>query len=377
MRIGIITFWESKDNYGQILQAYALQRFLRNKGHAAYVIRYRNSVKRNLIWWLKLPLKIARYLYLITFQKSEYELNKRFKAQRKLIEEENAKHPRNFNSFKEKYIQFSDNIYDYHSLFENPPEADAFIAGSDQIWRGLSPVFYLQFVPKGKLCIAYAPSFGGIEFTHKQLEVLKKYLKRFSILGMREQYGVELCQKAGRNDALLVADPTLLLSKDNYNQILVPSNIKDDYLFLYLLGNDMALDISSVYEWAKKQNLKVVYVASQGRFDDYEKMYPNVDEWLGLIKDAKYVVTNSFHGTVFSIIMNKQFVTIPLIGAFSKMNGRIFDLLSKLKLENRIYSNNLDILLKPILFDNTNYNLSMNRDLLSNKFDIWLMLVKN
>ena len=84
-------------------------------------------------------------------------------------------------------------------------------------------------------------------------------------------------------------------------------------------------------------------MASQGRLDSYEKIYPNVDEWLGLIQGAKYVVTNSFHGTVFSVIMNRKFLTILLCGAFTRMNGRFIDLLSRLGLENRIYSRNMDV----------------------------------
>ena len=285
---------------------------------------------------------------------------------------ENKKHPRYFEQFKAKHICFSNEVYDQYSLFKNPPEADAYIAGSDQIWGGLDPGFFLQFAPKGKKCIAYAPSFGGVKLNRRTRKILKDYLRRFSVLAMREQGGVNLCKSVGREDAFLVMDPTLLLSSMDYSSISIPVKQTTDYILLYLLGNDMDFDISSVYDWADKHHFAVKYVASQGRLDNYEKIYPNVDEWLGLIQSAKYVVTNSFHGTVFSVIMNRKFLTIPLSGAFIRMNGRVIDLLGRLGLESRIYSGNMDVLSLPIEYDEINAILSEERMRMSLNFDKWL-----
>lgn len=372
MKIGIVTFWEGKDNYGQTLQAYALQRFLRDKGHDAFIIKYRNTNRRTFRWWLSVPYKVLRHFYKRYFTPSDYELGKKFKRMSVMMAKENDAHPRHFETFMNQYINFSKSVYDQHSIYKNPPQADVYIAGSDQIWRGLDDVFYLQFVPKGRKCIAYAPSFGGLDFDAKGKRKLKKYLERFSVLGMREYKGVELCKSVGRNDAFLVMDPTLLLSKNNYIKILPPIKADSDYLFLYLLGNDMALDVSAVFSWAEKHGVSVKYVASQGMQDGYDKLYPNVDEWLGLLNGAKYVVTNSFHGTVFSLIMNKQFCTIPLTGAFARMNGRIVDLLSNLELANRMYSTSLDVLSLPIDYVEVNQKLQTEREKTSCNFDIWV-----
>ena len=158
----------------------------------------------------------------------------------------------------------------------------------------------------------------------------------------------------------------------DYSSISIPVKQTTDYILLYLLGNDMDFDISSVYDWADKHHFAVKYVASQGRLDNYEKIYPNVDEWLGLIQSAKYVVTNSFHGTVFSVIMNRKFLTIPLSGAFTRMNGRVIDLLGRLGLESRIYSGNMDVLSLPIEYDEINGILSEERMRMSLNFDKWL-----
>jgi hypothetical protein len=109
-----------------------------------------------------------------------------------------------------------------------------------------------------------------------------------------------------------------------------------------LLGNKLQFDVAQVYLYAKKKGLDVVYVASQGRSDDFEKTYPTIEEWLHLIEHAEMVVTNSFHGTVFSMIFRKKFATLLLTGTFAKMNDRIVDLLTKYALNERILSGNLD-----------------------------------
>lgn len=373
MKIGIVTFWTGIDNYGQILQAYALQRFLRNKGHNAFVIRYNNVVYRGFNWWLKLPFKIARRIYLILFNKDLLNLQFRFKEQKRLSEEENRKHPRNFSLFKERYIHFSEKIYDQKSIMLDPPKADVYIAGSDQIWSGLDPVYYLQFTPLLSKRIAYAPSFGGINLNNTKKKILKRYLESFSVLGIREKEGVELCRSLGREDSFLAIDPTLLLSKEDYSGISVANSDNSEYLFLYLLGNEMDFDVSNIYTWAKSRNLEIKYVASQGQVDSYEKIYPNIDEWLGIIQNAKYVVTNSFHGTVFSLIMNKKFLVIPLSGAFSRMNGRVVDLLTELNLNNRLYSDDLNVLLQNIDFCTINKIMEEKREQMSSMFDKWLV----
>lgn len=370
-RIGIITYWTGIDNYGQTLQLYALQCCLRNKGYDAYVIRYISKQNKGVKWWLNIPFKLIRLIYLFLFNKKRFSIYMKFKKQKRIIENVNNLHPRNFELFKEKYISFSKEIYNQYNIYKSPPEADIYISGSDQIWGGLDPIYYLQFVDNDKKCIAYAPSFGGVKLSKFEKRKLRKYLQRYSVLAMREHNGVELCKSVGRDDAFLVMDPTLLLSSMDYLSISVPVKQTTDYILLYLLGNDMDFDISSVYEWANKHNLIVKYVASQGRLDSYEKIYPNVDEWLGLIQGAKYVVTNSFHGTVFSVIMNRKFLTIPLCGAFTRMNGRVIDLLSRLGLENRIYSRNMDVLSLSIEYDKINDILLEERVKMSSYFDMW------
>lgn len=370
MNIGIITFWNSEDNYGQILQSYALQRFLIKKGHDAFLIRYTPvNKKRNILGYIT---ALYKALKLMLFNINELKLFLELTRIKKNRVQENRDHPRGFSIFKKKNIIYTSVVYDQYELYNTPPVADVYIAGSDQIWSGLDSCFYLQFVPVGKKCIAYAPSFGGKKYSEKSKKILKHYLDKFSVLTMREDDGVEICKSVGRNDVSLVPDPTLLLSLKDYTSISTVYDSEKDYLLLYLLGNKMDFNVAEVYTWAKNHQMEVKYVASQGRIDDYEKIYPNIDEWLGLIQNAKYVVTNSFHGSVFSIIMNKPFLSIPLIGGFSRMNSRIENLLSTFNLTNRIYKDSIDVLLLPIDYAVINDILSESIECISSDFDKWL-----
>ncbi len=370
MKIGIITFWTSEDNYGQILQSFALQRFLRNKGHEAFVVKYTlGRSERNWRWWLTVPFKVAKRVWHIIAHPKEHKLETQFKEQAQVIAAENAAHPRNFSDFKNKHINYTATSYTERTLYENPPQADAFIAGSDQIWNGLHPSYFLQFAPEGTKCIAYAPSFGGAKLEGGDFKRLQNMLKRFSALMMREQSGVEACQRAGRKDAFMVPDPTLLLSSDSYKKVMTTSATDNKYALLYMLGHFSALEVDTVFEWADRRGLKVKYVAAQGRTDHFEKSYPNVDEWLELIDKAECVITNSFHGTVFSIIFNKKFLTVPLTGGFAQMNCRIHDLLTSFNIEGHIYAGNMDDALTPIDYTPINEKLKADSERISKIFE--------
>lgn len=348
MKIGIVTFWNAVDNYGQILQSFALIRYLQKAGHEVFLIKYiSKSKKRNFYH------KLLRLLYLsvhpVTLWSTILFFRQKLESEKMALE-----HPRYFDRFREVYIPSTPICYTIDTLLSKPPYADIYICGSDQIWGNLDEGYYLQFAPSKAKCIAYAPSFGGITLNMEKKEILKKYLSRFIFLGLRENSGVSLCHELGYANAVLVPDPTLLLPKIDYQKI---SNIKKSfrpYLLLYLLGNKISVDVKRFFLFANHYNLDIKYVASQGRVDKYPKLYPSVEEWIGLIENAKYVITNSYHGTIFSLIFNKNFLTIPVSGVHSRMNVRIEDLLSKYGLRDRIFGDNLDFLLSPVDFSKFN-----------------------
>ena len=142
---------------------------------------------------------------------------------------------------------------------------------------------------------------------------------------------------------MIFPDPTLLLSSNDYKVLFAKYKVEsENYILLYLLGNEIAVDVERIFDYAKSINKQIVYVASQGRFDDFPKVYPSIGEWLYLINNAACVITNSFHGTVFCLQFRKKFLTIPLVGKFSKQNDRIFDLLGKFHLKSRIYNGDMN-----------------------------------
>lgn len=249
---------------------------------------------------------------------------------------------RQFDDFRKNYISFTENEYTIDQLQNDPPVFDAYFCGSDQIWSSPTIPYMLQFGNKNAKRLSYAASLGGMVFHNKyQKYLIKKYLKSFDYISVREKDGVSELTRLGVPNVKEVLDPTFLLPKEQYNSI-VHKTEKKDYIFIYLLGNKIDIDIALIYEWADKHNLEVVYAAAQGRSDKYTKIYPSVNEWLGLINNAKYIITNSFHGMALSIIFEKKFMIIPLSAEYSRMNGRVFGILDRFNLKSRCYNGNFD-----------------------------------
>lgn len=339
MKIGIITFWTTKDNYGQILQCFALQQYLRNHGHEPFLIRYMDSPKEAASFkWnnlFKYIIQFPKYIsWFITQKLRQHSIYK--------YTQETVNINRQFDMFINEHIAHTESIYTEESIKE-APLADAYICGSDQVWGG-DWAYYLDFAPDDKLKIAYAPSLGGLtSFAQEYEEYMTILLQRFAFIGMREQSGVEVCHRLGRKDAVKVVDPTLLLTKADYDKIRIAAikNCQKPYLFAYFLGNPVACDMKDVYAYAKSKGLEVKYVTS-GQVDGYEHIYPQIGEWIDLIANAEVVITNSFHGTVFSLIYETPFITIPLNRGFERMNTRVIELLDCANLKNRLYQDSFD-----------------------------------
>lgn len=336
MKIGVITFSQTKDNYGQILQCYAMQKFLKGLGHEPFLIQYQQVPTPKASFKLK---KLFHYIQNLTLYIKWFFDNRKRQRQNKAYATSIKNVDRKFSQFLKDNVDLTE-VYTKEELLANPPIADAFVCGSDQIWKN-DDIFYLSFAPKSKLRIAYAPSFGGENRFPKETEnMIKRELSYFSFLGIREEDGVNLCHRLGFLYATKVVDPTLLLTCEDYNQIKTKVD-ETNYIFVYLLGNPTDCTIDEIEQYASSIGKKVVYVCSQGRYDTYEKTYATIGEWLGYLSKADLVITNSFHCIVFSLIYNRQFVSLPLSGGFEKMNGRLDDLLGKIGLTDRIWKHNL------------------------------------
>lgn len=356
MRIGIITFWESNDNYGQVLQAYALQQVLKNMGHNPFQIRYSlnasciNSSHPSLI---KRILKIMTIYPLVKSIRRKNALRKDA-AYELVIEEKNK--IRKFKEFREKHILNSDIIYkSIKELRENPPLADCYITGSDQVWTMLlsnenNKAYFLDFGDSKVKRISYAASFARKSYPNELIGELKTQLKKFDAVSVREKEGIDICVEAGREDTVCVLDPTFLLDSSYYNNLFTNISTPDHYIFVYSINIRKPEELSwkEVVRYSKAQRIEIITTTSSGHFagreilSDTKYLYATIPEWLAFIKNADIVFTTSFHGIAFCLIFNTPFVYFPLSGQGAKGNGRVLNLLNSLGLESRVYQGNLE-----------------------------------
>lgn len=356
MKIGIITYWNSDDNYGQQLQCYALQTYLHLLGHNAFLIRYAPSPEK-----LSFITKIFRKLSIRTLKNFFSYSHRQIKRQEIYLKGINSKlnKQRGFEEFRNKYLQVSTEIYySIEELRICPPQADIYICGSDQIWNNSlmesnSAAWFLDFGAKEVKRISYAASIGRT-FTVKELNVFRRFLFAFDAISVREQSSKKLCQQMGFEDVTVTLDPTLLLSMSQYESLIAKEekDKKHDYLFMYVLNVATQAEIywDVIQQYLKKKTLDFHIVCSSGYMQAREliKEYKNeqvtISQWLSYIKNAQCVITTSFHGVVFCIKMHTPFLAILLTNRYANGNTRIISLLHSVGLENRIYNSANDIL---------------------------------
>ena len=340
-KIGIITYWESNDNYGQQLQCWALQRYLLKKGHSPFLIRY--SPKNRIPFIDRVFRKIRLYVgNKRVFYKNEKSL-KKINAERNKV--------RRFPNFRQENIIVFEQAYnDILQLRNNPPHADVYVSGSDQVWHNPLSIedtkgWFLDFGNKETRKISYAASIGR-DYDDKEKKIFKNLLRKFSAVSVRENSSKKLCESLGI-DATETLDPTLLLSSSDYDTLLEQHYHKTDkeYVFLYALNALTPDDISwnEIKTFLNTEDLALHPVFSSGYVQarelcpGYNSNLDTIPQWLYYLKSAKYVITNSFHGMVFAILYHRPFIVIPLKGKYSGGNNRIISLLSNLELTDRIY----------------------------------------
>ncbi|MDR2409140.1 MAG: polysaccharide pyruvyl transferase family protein [Bacteroidales bacterium] len=352
MKIGIMTFWWSDDNYGQILQCYALQKYLRDAGHDAYLIRYdpRNDYVKTpfLKKVIKVfnPVKLSHFVY--------------YKVKKIMFHDkiEKTNYLRKFDCFRKQYMQQSKRMYySYKELIEGPPEADVYIAGSDQVWnpdllsfkktKNQVKAYFLDFGDGEKKRIAYAASFGKERLPDNFIQEITILLEKFDYVSVREKSGLDICRACGFDKVEWVPDPTMLLKASDYRALYANeplSNIEKSYCLLYMLSNTYDFSIKVIYEWAKSKNLEIVYVTGNLKHDKYEKMYASIPEWLYLIDNAEYIITNSFHCSLFSLLFQKRFGIVPLTGSYLGMNSRFDSLFETMEIRQRFIDSSFTVL---------------------------------
>lgn len=329
MKIGIVTYWKSTNNYGEQLQNFALQEYLRSLGHEPFLIRY--DYDADTIYGTK-PLPV-RFLRACNPKRlAEYFKSKSLNKKRAM---EGITHPRGFEAFREKHVSMSRIYTSIDDLRRDPPEADLYITGSDQVWNTFGGklsemehryhAFFLDFGKEGVKRVSYAASWGRETVPEDEAGLIRQLLPKLDSVSVREKTGIGLCSRLGREDAYLALDPVLLLGAETYRKLYrgdVAVRREKKYLFFYYLNNGLDFDRQTVFEWARQRNLEVVYVTDDWH-EDFERSFPGIPEWLELIDDAEYVVTNSYHCAIFSILFGKRFGIIRRKGAHAGMNSRM------------------------------------------------------
>lgn len=337
MKLGILT-QPLFTNYGGILQAYALQSVLQSMGHEVKIIR-RDPKYLSIRFPNSILLDIKYYICKLLRRKS----GAKSAQQIKYVSSQTSR-------FINKYINITESLYTENQLnkYIANNQYDGFIVGSDQVWRpAMSPNiynFFLDFLKHDPARrVAYAASFGvdNWEFTEEQTQICRQLAKRFDAISVREESGVYLCKKYLGVNAAHVLDPTLLLSEEEYTSLVIAENelkLNGD-LFCYVL--DMTKDTMACIATIKSSMDYSDYYCMPDYKDtpyNIEKykhlcVFPPVTQWIRSFMDAKMVFTDSFHGTVFSIIFHKPFW---VIGNKNRGLSRIESLLKIFGLQDRL-----------------------------------------
>lgn len=378
MKIGILTL-PLHTNYGGILQAYALQTVLEGMGHEVVVFDTPNMLFLPPLW--KLPLSLTKRIILRFLGKTKRVFIEHYDNKTRPIIAQKIRpfvdshiHRKEIRSFKELKQE------DY----------DALVVGSDQVWRILYfPSLwlgqqienaYLDFAKKWNIKrIAYAASFGTDNWEYNEEQTVKcgKLLKTFDAVSSREANGVKLCKSKFGVDAQHVLDPTMLLKMEDYTSLFIKDNTpkSNGTLLNYVL--DESEEINSLINKVATEKHLVPFAVNNPFENDESKtlqqrIKPSVETWLRGFYDAEFVITDSFHACVFSILFKKQFV---VVGNKKRGMSRFESLLKMFGLEDRLVEADSDVsTLQPIDYDNVYLKYDKLKE---NSMDFLLESLKN
>lgn len=332
------------ENYGGMLQAYATITMLEKRGLDYELIRY----EKHYSLFGKLRQIPRLFNGILLNDKKEALLKKLGKRKHPEFRNNDLIRIQAFDKFrKEKFIKLSPVFIGYDNLCKGANRYSAVITGSDQLWSpaGLPTNFYnLMFVPDSIRKISIASSFGVKNIPWYQISRTRNFLKRIEFISMRENRGSEIVKELTGREVPTILDPVFIFDENGWEK-LVPKRLEIDepYIFAYFLGANPNYR-EAVNNVAKQLRCKIValrhldqYVKYDEQFGDYAPYNVGPAEFLNLLRGAEYVCTDSFHGSVFSIIHHKPFVTFNRYDENSKhsKNSRIDTLCSNLNLEDR------------------------------------------
>lgn len=328
MKIGILTFhWAYNRNFGASIQSFACLNMIKKFYNNVEIINF----QRNKI---------------LFYQKIRFYLE-----------------GKNFKKYNKKFLALSKKVNTFDELQKLNDEFNVFIVGSDQVWRNIIKTkhYFFDFVNDDKKKIAYAASFGVDywEGTPELTEEIKHLIKRFDHISVREESGIDICKNTfGIDNAVCVLDPTLMISREDYQPILDDwqdkSHLKKKYIAHMLLDDTKELkkESQNIADYLKA-DINYIKGKSFKIFGRDITFYNKVSQWLTYLKDAELVITDSFHCTVFSLIFHKKFVVVA-----NRARGvaRLETLLSKVGLQDRFFTDIKDVMKSGILDKEIDYN---------------------
>lgn len=349
MKVSLITI-KSRFNYGAALQCYATYKYLKKNKFDVEVVDYCPNIqeKKSLLRTLK-----AIAMELVTIRKR----NK-------------------IKSFYNNSINMTNHCYkSFEELKKSPPIADIYMVGSDQVWNSqmsggvIDPAYFLGFIESEKK-ISYASSIGRTDISQKDLIDMVKYLKNFSHIAVRENSAKEILENQGINGIVSVLDPVFLLNKEDYQKLITPVKYRK-YLLIYGFEKSFLIE-NLAKEISNKLGLQIIELGTFRSRYSCDKYLQNVgvEDFLSLIYHADYILTSSFHGTAFSIMLNKQFISV----APSSRATRLENITTVFNIEGRLISEKdnyvINDLLQPIDYKQINEFVSLNsqtsRDFINN-----------
>lgn len=358
-KIGLMT-WYTYDNFGSLLQAYALEEIVIKMGYNIELINY--MPKAN---YMLSSNYISRFFKKINKSMESY----------KMLEVERVDSSIKFSEFREKYLRIGAPAWTSNELYTLNRKYDAFICGSDQIWAPtvFDENYFLNFVSDNNKKISYAPSIGLPNIRNKIIkERMKKLIACIPNLSVREQQGSELIFQLCGKKAEVVLDPTLLLNMQDWDSIL-PKRDKEKYMLCYFLGeNKQYIEIAK--KLADKYQRELLIIPTNIQDFQYKEVITKPIgpiEFLNLVKNADCIFTDSFHGTAFSLNLNIPFLTFKRFKDNKlSQNSRIYNILDITNMKQRLYQNNYSFWEKNLLnvdFEECNKQLEKNR-IISKKF---------
>lgn len=344
-KIGILTFYYNVKNYGALLQAYALVSAIHNQGYNCEQVcvkitsnsekcRKRHFKIKNIPKYIKALFPMIREKWFV------YKTENRNAAMRKF----------------QHSIPHSEIVYNSNNLNESLKFYSSFITGSDQVWNldRYRKEYFLGFVPENIYKFSYAASMPNVNITDEKKEIVKEHLESFDAISVREEETAEFLRNLTGKDVVQALDPTLLLDKSQWDDVCSDRMIDENYVFCYFLGESKKMR-KEAKRFAKRVGCKIVTLPhllklrSEDMFFAHVNLYDvSPEQFISLIKYAKYVITDSFHATVFSTLYKTKFFVFDRTDA-GVMSSRITSLLSLTENEERFcFGNrmNVDYMLK-------------------------------